>query len=339
MIGDDMDRVRGKKSAGGGSYFSSPKNDVEFIGSGCKTLDLCLGGGGWAENRIANIVGDKSTGKTLLCIEASANFAIKYPKGKIRYREAESAFDQNYADALGMPVSRVDFGAEQIDTVEGMFVDMQAVIKGARGPELYMIDSLDALSDENEMARNMDEGSYGADKAKKLSQLFRRLVRELERKHVTVIIVSQVRDNIGAMFGRKTKRSGGRALDFYASQVLYLAHIGQINRTIKGMKRAVGIKVRAKVDKNKIGLPFRECDFKLRFGYGIDDAEACIDYLKITKGLAALKLGNTDDYLNDLEDMPREAFRRELAALQKAVETSWYELERKIIPTRKKYEV
>src|SRR6476659_1259045 len=87
-----MTRVRLTKSiAGGGNYFSLPKNDVDFISSGCKMLDLALGGG-WAEERIINIVGDKSSGKTLLCIEASANFAIKHKKGKIRYRESERAF-------------------------------------------------------------------------------------------------------------------------------------------------------------------------------------------------------------------------------------------------------
>jgi hypothetical protein len=38
-----------------------------------------------------------STGKTLLCIEAAANFGRKYPKGRIRYLEAESAFQKDYA--------------------------------------------------------------------------------------------------------------------------------------------------------------------------------------------------------------------------------------------------
>jgi RecA/RadA recombinase len=65
------------------SYFARPKTDMDFIASGCKVFDLALGGG-WAERRIANVVGDKSTGKTLLAIEASANFASKYPKGRTR---------------------------------------------------------------------------------------------------------------------------------------------------------------------------------------------------------------------------------------------------------------
>lgn len=331
-----MERETSKKSAGGGNYFASPKTSLQFIGSGCQTLDLALGGG-WVKNRVINIVGDKSTGKTLLCIEACSNFEIQYPKGKMRYRECESAFDIPYAGALGMPIDKVDFGDDPLETIEDMFADLEKVLKGAKGPELYIVDSLDALSDNAELKRDMTEGSYGAEKAKKLSQLFRRLVRRLESGQVTVMIVSQVRDKIGATFGRKTTRSGGRALDFYASQVVYLAHIEQLNRTIGGSKRAVGIKVKAKVDKNKVGLPFRESEFKLRFGYGIDDADACIDYLKMTKALAPLKLGNPDDYLDDLDDMSRKDFNTEMARLHTAVTENWYKLETTILPKRTKY--
>jgi len=87
---------------GGGSYFATPKQDVSFISTGCRVLDLALGGG-WAERRIANIVGDKSVGKTLLMIEASANFARKYDDGKIYYRECEAAFQPLYVAELGLP--------------------------------------------------------------------------------------------------------------------------------------------------------------------------------------------------------------------------------------------
>jgi recombination protein RecA len=300
----------------GGLYFSSPKTDVSFISSGCKTLDLALGGG-WARRRIANVVGDKAVGKTLIMIEAAANFALIEPKGKIRYREAESAFDNNYAAALGFPVERVDFG-EPIDTIEDVFEDLEKVLKGAKGPEIYIVDSLDSLSDRAEMDRKIDEGSYGMGKAKMLSQMFRRLVRDLANKDVTVFIVSQVRDNIGVTFGRKTARSGGRALDFYASQVLFLSQLGRLDRTISNVKRVTGVKVRAQVDKNKIGLPYRECGFPIMFGYGIDDWKSCADYLKEVTG----------------EIVPKATSLKEL---HKMVEDHWWEIERKFMPTESKY--
>jgi len=330
-----MERVAIKvKDESGGAYFAAPKENIEFISTGCKMLDLALGGG-WAESRIANIVGDKSSGKTLLCIEACANFAIKYPKGKIYYREAEAAFDEAYAQALGMPVERVDFGdGAPLETIEDLFEDLQAVVRKAKGPVLYIVDSLDALSDRAELNRDLDEGTYGAAKAKQLSQLFRRLVRRMESKQVTLLIVSQVRDKIGAMFGRKTTRSGGRALDFYASQVLYLSQLGKEHKTRKGVKRPIGLKIKAQCDKNKVSLPYREAEFKIIFGYGVDDIDASLQWLASIHRLGDVELSENDMQRLDRALNSRPGFERQL---RKAVTKAWYEIERSFVPTKRKY--
>ena len=335
-----MKRERIRRN-GGSNYFSSPKTKLKFISSGCKTLDLALGGG-WVRRRVANVVGDKSTGKTLLCIEASANFVASVPKALVRYRESESAFDPSYAAALGMPVDKVDFG-DPLETVEDLFEDLDRIVEGAKGPELVICDSLDALSDRGEMGRDMDKGSYGADKAKKMSQLFRRLVRKMEAKDVTLIIVSQVRDKIGVSFGRKTTRSGGRALDFYASQVLYLAHLGVLQRTVSNVKRPSGVIVRGKLDKNKVSLPFREAEFPILFGWGIDDMSACLNWLKEVGGLPlagfkkTLKDSEIRAHSRAFMDGPGDEYREELDRLHEIVSDKWYSIEKTLLPTRTKY--
>lgn len=334
------ERAHAEKRAAG-NYFIDEKKDVDFITSGSKVLDLALGGG-WARGRVANVVGDKSTGKTLLCIEASANFVAKVgKKARVRHREIESAFDVGYAKALGFPTSQVDRAS--MDTVEELWADLEAIVKGARGPELVIVDSLDALSDAAEMERGMDEASYGAAKAKQLSQLFRRLVRKLEDKDVTLLIVSQIRDKIGVSFGRKYSRSGGRALDFYASQVMMLAHLGHLNRTVKGSKRSIGVNIRANMDKNKIALPQRQAQFPILFGWGVDDIASCLNFLKETKGLkeAGYKSNMTDvDILltsRDLMNGPREEYLEEQTHLHKMVDVRWRDIERTLMPKRSKY--
>jgi recombination protein RecA len=318
----------------GGNYFSGPKTSLKFIKSGCQLFDLALGGG-WARGRMANIVGDKSTGKTLLAIEACANFARDIPEGDIYYREAEAAFDKPYAEAIGMPLDRVNFGEAPLDTVEDMFEELTGIAEQAKVPILYIVDSLDALTDREEVARDIDKGTYGAGKAKKLSELFRRLVRMLETKDITFMIVSQTRMKIGALpFQKQWTRTGGRAIDFYASQVVYLAQTKLLTREVSKIKRPVGIEVLAKLDKNKVALPFREASYNIMFGFGIDDLRASLEWLK-AQGLLA-QVGIHDKAI----DIAAKRFKEKafVDKVNAVVAQRWYEIESSFLPTERKYE-
>lgn len=327
------------KKKNGGAYFSAPAASLTFIHTGAKILD-CVLGGGWPLGRVVNVVGDRSSGKTLLGIEACANFARAFPRGHIWYNEAESAFDVAYAEVVGLPRDRVQM-KEDCDTVEAFFDHLTAALKSVGDePGLYILDSLDALSDEAEMKRGIEEGSYAMAKAKKMSELFRRLVRLLKTSNVCLIIISQVRDKIGVAFGDKHARTGGKALDFYASQVLYLAQLGTIKRTIDKVERAVGVEIRAKVKKNKVGIPMRECEFNILFGYGVDDIGANLDWLDAVGKLSefrGMRHTRLTSYVNGLDKLSRS----ELSVVRKEVDAlvvkNWYRIEEGFLPTRKKY--
>ena len=289
--------------------------------------------------RMSNIIGDKSSGKTLLAIEACNNFAVTYPRGRIAYREAEAAFDKGYAEALGMPLDRIDFGKKPIMTVEDFSKDLEAFADASKEPGLYIVDSLDALSDDKEMERDIKDNSFGAAKAKKMSELFRKLIKKLEASQVCLIIISQVRDNIGVSFGEKYTRNGGKAMDFYASHCLWLAQIKKLDRTIDGIKRITGVQVKANCKKNKIGLPFRECTFNIKFGFGIDDIAANLDYLASVDLLN--KVGLTKEqvtkFCRKLDDLTDDEYRETRSRIATTTRDSWSEVERKFLPTKRKY--
>ncbi len=329
-----------KVSNGGGLYFAEPNNNVPKFPSGSKLLDLALGGG-WAENRICNVIGDSAAGKTLIAIEACANFARKYPNGIIKYRESEAAFDTGYAGALGMPIDRVDFG-ENIPffTVEDMSRDIEETVKTVKTPTLYVVDSLDALSDVAEMERDIGDNSYGAAKAKKLSELFRKLTQPLQDKNITLMIISQIRDKINALpFQQKWTRAGGKALQFYCSQVIFLTQTGTIKVERSGIKRVIGTDVTARVTKNKVGLSFREAEFSIVFGYGIDDTNACLDWLKTTKSLSLIDLKDTDikHYVARLEKMDDKEYWAEIDRIHVATTQKWFDIEKSLLTERRKY--
>lgn len=323
---------------GGGAYFTAPSKDVEFVSSGCELLNCALGGG-WPLGRVANIVGDKSSGKTLLAIEAFANFHREYPEGSMFYNETEAAFDKSYAQALGLPVSAIDF-KEDCETVEELFEDLSGKCDAlGKRPGLYVLDSLDALTDKAEKERRIDEGSYGASKARQMSQLFRRLVRKVKLSRMLVIVISQTRDNIGVTFGAKYTRSGGRALDFYASQVLYLAQMSVLRKTVKKQSRAVGVRIKAKCTKNKIGLPQRECQFDIKFGYGVDDMAASLTWLGEVDGLGPLGLNaaKVPGFLKRLDILSDAELAEERSRIDALVRSKWSSIERDFLPKRGKY--
>jgi RecA/RadA recombinase len=267
--------------------------DVRFINSGSTLLDLALGGG-WAIPRIFNLVGDKSSGKTLLAIESFANFSRAFPDGRMRYAEAESAFDEVYASILGFPKNVTKPADGMLTTVQEFQEDLKKfVAEGieSKTPGLYILDSLDALSDDAEVKeffreKKPDEdpkGSYGMSKPKEMSKLFRVLTQEIEKSNTSLGIISQIRDNISTfpMRGESKTRSGGHALDFYSSQIVWLREIDKLKRVYLGEERTIGIEVEAVVKKNKVGFPFRTAKFPIIFAYGVDDEQSILDWLKL----------------------------------------------------------
>lgn len=320
-------------------FFTSPKTHLSFVNSGCELLN-CVLGGGWPLGRMVNVVGDKSTGKTLLAIEAMANFLRQYPSGKIKYDETEAAFDDAYAEALGLPMATVERG--ESETVEDLFESMEEFIKSLDGEAgLYIVDSLDGLSDKAEMSRGIGDATFGASKPKQLGQLFRRLIKPLEKSRVLVIIISQVRDAIGVTFGNKHTRSGGKALDFYASIILWLANKGQNKKTVNKIERTVSVSIKAKTSKNKVGPAFRECEFDILFAYGVDDVAAGLDFLKDAGALGKLDLSGSDQsiaaFKRAFQSSDRDDQEEMRAALNAAVREVWYEIESTFTPKKGKY--
>jgi len=312
-----------------GIYFE-PEDVPSFFPSGCAVLD-CVLGGGWAEDRVINLVGDKSTGKTLLATEAAVNFLLKHDDGEVVYNETEAAFDMGYARAIGLPLDRFEF-VESCETVEDLFEDLMAW-SDTKVPLFYVCDSLDALSDHSEMGRDLGDSTYGT-KAKQLSQMFRRANRTLANSRMTVMIVSQVRDNIGVTFGERHIRAGGRAMDFYASQILWLSQTKQLKRTVKKVERTVGIRIRAKCKKNKVGVPFRECQFPVTFYYGIDDLQASLDFLVEVGSITSTESKQAVKRAQALSD---KKYRRMCRELGMVVSAMWHVVEDRFTTRRSKY--
>ena len=315
------------------------EDTVKFFSSGSVLLDLVLGGG-WARDRVCNIVGDRSAGKTLLAIEACANF-VRLPdvnKNRIAYRESEFAFDTSYARAIGFPNSIEPF--QDVETVEQLEADLTGWVDHCNDePNLYVLDSLDALSDDAEMERKIGEASYGATKAKRMSELFRKINKRLGPGHTTLMVISQLRDKLNVRFGETKIRSGGKALDFYCSQIVWLAEVGKLKQTVKGVERVTGVEIEARTKKNKVGLPFRSAKIQIQFGYGIDDETSMLAWLKTNKAAPDAWVKATIGALDNARfHGDRAAVKQIHKEACNAVLERWSEIEQALEPTMRKYE-
>jgi len=319
-----------------------PAAPLTFLPSGSTLLDLVLGGG-WAMGRVANVVGDKSAGKTGLAIEAAANFAILFDPKDIRYAEAEAAFGVDYARSLGLPEEVIPSEPGEISTVEDFYEDLKKFISArpSMQPCMYVLDSLDALSDDAEAKRELGDATYGTGKARMMSEAFRRIIAEVSASNCLLIIISQIRDAIGVTFGPTKTRSGGRALDFYASQVVWLAEVKKLTRTVTKVTRPVGVQVLAKNRKNKVGNPFREAEFSLLFNYGIDDEASMLDWLVKNFGEEYLKPASVSTLRARLTRSRNAQNYEDLADLHEMLKTAtqarWEEIEAALRPATKKY--
>jgi len=335
------------------------KTRVEFISTGSVLLNLAMSGkgkdGGYARGRIVNLVGDGSSGKTLLALEACAqayyNLNKKatdlFPAVKkitIVYNNVEGVMDFPIEDMYGQEfVEAIEW--VRFDTAETVGRDYLKRVKDLKKGEflLYIIDSIDAMSStaskkraEDSIKKDKDQdGSYGMEKQKYFSStLFPRACEYMEGKDATMICISQVRENINAgLFGAKHYRVGGKALDFYTHQVAWLAQIAKLSKEFRSTKKIYGVRTKAKLNRNKVAKPFREAEFDILFDYGVDDIGSMLTYMYGTardiqwEGVDYKRI----DLIKHLEDNPKEYDK-----LVEMVVQDWDEIEEKIKPKRKR---
>jgi recombination protein RecA len=247
---------------------------ISVIPSGSIGLDVALGVGGYPRGRVIEIFGPESSGKTTLALHAIAE--AQKAGGVAAFIDAEHALDVTYARRLGVNLS--DLLVSQPDTGEqALEIAEQLVRSGA--VDLVVVDSVAALVPKAEIEGEMGDAHMGV-QARLMSQALRKLTAVVSRNASTVVFINQIRMKIGVVFGNPETTTGGHALKFYASVRLDIRRIGQL----KEGEQVVGNRTRVKVVKNKVAPPFRETEFDIRYGVGVDRLAEAVD-LGVERGM------------------------------------------------------
>jgi recombination protein RecA len=267
-----------ERQYGTGAVMRLGTSDIQkwpSVPTGALSLDLILGNGRLPLGRVVEIYGPESSGKSTISLSVVAQ-AQKMGL-KCAYIDAEHALDPVYMQALGVDLddlllAQPDYGEQALEIADKL------IRTGEIG--VIVIDSVAALVPKAELEGDMEANQMGL-QARMMAKGLRKIVGLANEHKCLVIFINQIRMKIGIMFGNPETTPGGKALPYAASVRIDIRK----KEDLKDKSgESLGIKVKAKVIKNKMAPPLKITEFDIYYGKGVDNFGCLLD-VAMQKGI------------------------------------------------------
>jgi recombination protein RecA len=272
----------------------------EVISSGSLTLDWALRRGGLVRGREHEIVGAPDSAKTTLVICAMARAQRQFPRKGVGYVDMEGTFDDEWATRNGLVIGGEQWTHLYADDSEDASDQVRSLVRSGLY-SMVVLDSIGAMESRKALAKDAKDELPGRN-AQVITRMCKHLGSLTRNTGTTVILVNQLRANIGGMGGdvsagpkemkhattTRIAMSGGRE-----DPVSMIFEEGQ-------PPEMVCLQFKAKVTRMKVGPPGRIAEFWVNnrdtAEYGPAGINAIDEYISVGVRTGAIERDGAGNY-------------------------------------------
>ena len=277
-----------KKAMGYKTYAKPPEYWLDLKSSyankvfGSKELGAAFG-------KIILIAGEPSSGKSAAAAYISG--LAQEEGADVGWVDGENSYDPKHVSKQGLNPRKVavfapEYGEfkykkkkgkrlvkEEVEAAEDLFTRVEIWMKlrrkaNPKGKLVVVVDSTTSFAPEEELMGGLADQNMRTkvSPAVFMNNLTKRWVGLAVHTNALIILIAQLRTNIGEMFGEKRYVPGGKGLGYYSSVVVWMNRIK--GGAIKKSGRQIGVKGVMVNKKNKAGggsIERKKCGYKVWF--------------------------------------------------------------------------